>query len=763
MKKKKYLQIFNYLLEFSKLRINPVRDIENSDTQYPDKVWLADIPQYEIFDCITLPNYNQDADYWLKIGKPKGEPQLPTFPKLSETLTEWIVKESLKDESGTPTLKDSIIKNSKTIPLADKPEVETEFQTYLNNKWIDDLEHYKKEFETYEAKLAEYEKQSKTYKHLFSICNKAQQFGEEFELIVGVGLLHFQEDANTPLICRHILTSNVEITFDEKTFAITVSPSVESELKLETDSIIDLEVIFDSHNIIEAEKLTQKIIGDNEETDPFAEVTKQSLLAFSKRFHIDGDFTDDLAKPKEVSKKPTVYFAPALLLRKRNTKSLTALYEKIIEDISSSDDSIDIPSINDIIGYLQNSEDFPSDLENENSGSLNDETIYFPKKYNDEQIEIIEKAKRNNKVLVQGPPGTGKSHTIANLICHLLANGKKVLVTAHTPRALKVLKEKLPEEFQNLTVNLLSGDSTSINDLEKSVNAINDELSRITNLNSYKKEIEEEETELSSIKEQKANTKNEWLKVKEKSTRRQNVNRNYQGTLSEIAERIEKELSAFAWFKDEFTDISKIDLIADIENFNSLTTYYQGIDCTVFNFIVPQKEKLLSLSELKEYRNIANDLAQKYSYKEEHITVNCKDYPELKNQLQVLHKLFSEIENNVLPFKSNLISDYRNNLIFWKDKLSRTNKLLAELPLEKLKQFDRSVQIQYPSNKNLIELKSDAEFLLQLIKEEKKLRGILSVFNNPLASTNLKQKKYFIRGVQVNGNECDTEAEFTTV
>lgn len=63
MKKERYLQIFNYLLEFSKLRSNPVRDIESSDTQYPDKIWFADIPQYDIFDCITFPNYNQDADY----------------------------------------------------------------------------------------------------------------------------------------------------------------------------------------------------------------------------------------------------------------------------------------------------------------------------------------------------------------------------------------------------------------------------------------------------------------------------------------------------------------------------------------------------------------------------------------------------------------------------------------------------------------------------------------------------------------------------
>jgi len=84
--KAKYLQIFQYLLEFSKLRSNPVRDIEGSD-QYPEIVWLADIPQCEIFDCVTFQNYNQDADYWLKISKPK-EPQHPIFPKLSETLSD---------------------------------------------------------------------------------------------------------------------------------------------------------------------------------------------------------------------------------------------------------------------------------------------------------------------------------------------------------------------------------------------------------------------------------------------------------------------------------------------------------------------------------------------------------------------------------------------------------------------------------------------------------------------------------------------------
>jgi very-short-patch-repair endonuclease/MinD-like ATPase involved in chromosome partitioning or flagellar assembly len=766
MKKEKYLQIFNYLLEFTKLRSNPVRDIDNSETQYPDKVWFADIPQYEIFDCVTFPNYNQDSDYWLKVSKPKQEPQPPSFPKLSETLTGWIIKESLTDENGTPTLNDKIIINGKPISLTEQPKVETEFRAYLNNNWIDDLELYKKELVAYETKLAEYEKQSKTYKHLFSIYNKAQQFGEEFELVVGVGLLHFKENTNTPLICRHILTSKAEITFEysARESFVKVLPSVENEIQIETDAILDLSEQFDSADIIEAEKLVAEFLKNNNITDsPFDSHTKDAIQIFADRVRTDGQSRDELTKSKEVPQKPTVYYAPALLLRKRNTRSFTALYEKIIDDISRSDESIDIPSINNIIGCLADQEDYPSVQGADNSSSSKVETIYFPKKYNDEQIEIIEKSRRNNKVLVQGPPGTGKSHTIANLICHLLANGNKVLVTAYTKRALEVLKNQLPEDFQNLTVNLLSGDSSSIQDLEASVNAINDNLARIINLNINKEEIHKMEMELSLLKEQKAKTTSDWLSVKEKATRKQNINRNYQGTLTEIAERIEKELSVYAWFKDECTDISKIDFIADVENYNSLTRHYQSIDCNVFNCIVPQKGKLPSLLEVKEYRNVTNDLANKYSSKEEHITFNCKNYPELKKNFQELHKLFSEIEDNLVSFKSKIISDCRNNILYWKDKLSRTNNILTEMADEKLKQIDRSVEVLYPVNKSLIQLKNDALVLLLYLKGGGALSGMMFILKKAILPKKIKEKIYFINGVKVNGSPCDTESEFQTV
>lgn len=766
IKKDKYLQVFNYLHEFSKLRTNPVRDIEHSESQYPEILWFSDIPEYELFDSITFPSYSKDADYWLKIKKPKGEPLKPIFPKISDILIEWVDEESLTDEIGKPLLKHKIEKNGKEIFITDIPAVNDEFNKYINNKWFDDLKIYKRESKAYIAKLAEHEKRNKIYKNLFSICNKAQQFGEEYELIVGVGLLNFKENPETPLICRHILTSKAEISFESsaRESFVKVAPSIENEIQIETDAILDLFAQFDTADIIEAEKKVAEFLKAKDITDsPFDNYIKEAIQIFADRLRTDGHSEDDLAKPQVINSKPTVYFAPALILRKRNTKSFTALYEKIIKNISEANDSINITSINEIIGHSENPSDYSNNSEIQASNSFTDETIYFPKKYNAEQIEIIDKARRNNKVLVQGPPGTGKSHTIANLICHLLAEGKKILVTAYTKRALEVLKNQLPKDFQNLTVNLLSGDSASIQDLGASVDAIIDGLSKNTNLDDFKKRIEKKESEYSLLKEQKAETINEWLKVKEQSTRRQNINGCYQGTLLEIAEKIDQDTPGYAWFEDEVTDINRIHLISDIKVFYELTKVYQQQDCSFFNYIIPQKNLIISTEEMKKYIRTIKDLVHKYPSKDKKITIKCNDYIELKKQLNELLTLLFGIKDNSSPFKLKIVSDYPKNLAHWENIVKRTNLILSEMSDETLINYDRNIGIQYPKDRTLKQLKNDAQVLLSYAQQGNSLSGVLFNIRKPLLTKNLKEKLYFIEKVKVNGSDCDTVEEIQIV
>lgn len=114
----------------------------------------------------------------------------------------------------------------------------------------------------------------------------------------------------------------------------------------------------------------------------------------------------------------------------------------------------------------------PAGLNGATHTSLSSEEIYFPLDANREQRRIVEAIRDHRGVLVQGPPGTGKSHTIANLVCHLLATGKRVLITAETGHALRVLKDKLPKEIQPLCVSLLGQGGDAFAELNAAVQEI---------------------------------------------------------------------------------------------------------------------------------------------------------------------------------------------------------------------------------------------------------------------------------------------------
>jgi hypothetical protein len=89
--------------------------------------------------------------------------------------------------------------------------------------------------------------------------------------------------------------------------------------------------------------------------------------------------------------------------------------------------------------------------------------ILFPFAANNRQIEVAHSIEHHGLIRVQGPPGTGKSQTIANLVCHLVARRKKVLVASQQQKAVEVVEnylEKLCIDF--LPMTLLKGDREAI-------------------------------------------------------------------------------------------------------------------------------------------------------------------------------------------------------------------------------------------------------------------------------------------------------------
>ena len=153
--------------------------------------------------------------------------------------------------------------------------------------------------------------------------------------------------------------------------------------------------------------------------------------------------------------------------------------------------------------------------------------------------------------LVQGPPGTGKSHTIANLTCHLLATGRRILVTAKTPRALKVLEGLLPEEIRPLCINLLGEGLEEKQSLESSISGVlrkTDQWSKEQSQN----ELKELEQKLRELREEKTQIERRLRAIRESEIYPQTIgDGKYRGTAAKIARDISTDKELHEWFKDD--------------------------------------------------------------------------------------------------------------------------------------------------------------------------------------------------------------------
>lgn len=72
--------------------------------------------------------------------------------------------------------------------------------------------------------------------------------------------------------------------------------------------------------------------------------------------------------------------------------------------------------------------------------------IFCPRSVDSSQLAAVMAAAAGHDFVLEGPPGTGKSQTIANIIAHCLAHGKRVLFVAEKRAALDVVYRRLREE-----------------------------------------------------------------------------------------------------------------------------------------------------------------------------------------------------------------------------------------------------------------------------------------------------------------------------
>ena len=186
------------------------------------------------------------------------------------------------------------------------------------------------------------------------------------------------------------------------------------------------------------------------ETAPIEDI-KQDFEDFYSRENLekaleDGDFDfdaiDEIAKrPRVKVEKLTLQRKNAVILTKRPSITAGVLHE--LTQIAEKPQGVYRETVLEVINHeylLQKGKVANEKLEQK---EIKDFFPITPLSLSDSQEDVIKKIEENNFLAVYGPPGTGKSQTIVNLVSHLIANGKSVLVASRMDKAVDVVAQRL--------------------------------------------------------------------------------------------------------------------------------------------------------------------------------------------------------------------------------------------------------------------------------------------------------------------------------
>src|SRR5437879_3958211 len=306
----------------------------------------------------------------------------------------------------------------------------------------------------------------KIFETLYSLYGRIDREAERVELVLGDGILSWRRAEGS--IYHPVLLQRLQLQFNAAVPEFTLS---------EADHPVELySALFQSMTDVDGRAIGR--CREELEQEGFHPLINGATSGFLKRLVVQlsprGELLEDRAPAGEAI-DPRIGRDPILFLRAR-TLGFAAAIEGILADLRTRED---LPwSLLNIVGEES---PVPDAREANSSGDANGEAdadVLLSKPANPEQIRIAKQLEEYGGVLVQGPPGTGKTHTIGNLIGHLLAQGKSVLVTSHTTKALRMVRNHIVPELRPLCVSVLESDLDSRKQLESAVGSIAERLSR---------------------------------------------------------------------------------------------------------------------------------------------------------------------------------------------------------------------------------------------------------------------------------------------
>ena len=459
--KRRLLQTFTFLNELAALR-NPV---QRTLDDYSDVFRLDSWPLHPRItirrgDATGSEEENQDTtgkdiDPVIRITR-AARTRCPTPPPV---LQGWLKPgwESIDDEPTVLEAQNVTERGGHTATLrfTDDDERVIAFDNWVaaRSHWVD------AERPAVEAR--------RLFERVYGLWTRMQRDGDRLELVLADGLLCVDEHHLRHPILLQRLTLEFDPTGPEFRFFAGVEKTELQRALLRLVPTIEAKMIARFDDQLETEPVDP--LG-GERTEGFLKRLVQGLFKNGEFLH---------AEPSGTTDRPCLWRAPAVFLRPR-TAGLSATLDHIIEDLR--DETSEVPEgLGRIVGVEMEAAR-PDSTVIDVGGNLppalgQPADILFSKPANAEQREIAARLETTKSVVVQGPPGTGKTHTIANLLGHLLSEGRTVLVTAHTTKALRVLREKVDAALQPLCLSVLEGDSKSQGQLSHAAQEIAHRLS----------------------------------------------------------------------------------------------------------------------------------------------------------------------------------------------------------------------------------------------------------------------------------------------
>ena len=478
--------IFNFLKDYNGL-LNPVV------TEIDRQLWnykILNAPQIEELWSIY---HTQNLDQ-LKILEIK-RPDLKPCPPPDKIILEWIEGEWQSLDTISIYHKEKIIRKTKD----ENGEIVEIGEYFIEDKnRISSLKNWLQKRENWRMEELPKREGLNLYNNLFELYSRIKRESESVELILGDG--HIKWLAEGRLIDHPVLLQKVNLEFNSNKPSFIIRCE-----ELKTELYTPMLRVIPSIN----QSMLPDIIQEAENIYHIAD-RENNIGVFKRLINVveqSGKYVDDL---NGIHEGPIITYDPILFLRKR-TLGYSIFIDNIIEDIELNEDKVSPTFFETMVGnYSEHNGN--GDMEEEWNYSGIDQDVLLTLPANNEQLKIMKYLDDYGAVLVQGPPGTGKTHTIANLIGHLLSEGKTVLVTSQTEKALTVLKDKVDKDLQGLCMSLLSTSSQ-----QKEMDAVLfeiDEKSTAIDLNDSLKRIHRLEEERKDLIERYKNKNQELLYIR---------------------------------------------------------------------------------------------------------------------------------------------------------------------------------------------------------------------------------------------------------